>query len=89
MTKSNNWKDRLSSLNDKSRKYTVSYHKNCYIHFDVEASNKAEAIEKADATEEKFGTVVQSPYFVAAVQEHPWAMKSTDDEESERYLELS
>jgi hypothetical protein len=51
------------------KKYVVTYQKTKFLHIDVEAKSQTEAIEKADDTDEKFGTVVETPYFVVKVSE--------------------
>lgn len=47
-------------------KYSITYSKTKYLTYFVEAENLQEAIKKADDTEEKFGTIGETPYVLAA-----------------------
>lgn len=51
------------------KKYTVTYQKMKYLHYDVEAENEEEAIELANEEDEKFGMIIETPYFLASVRE--------------------
>lgn len=44
------------------RKYAVSFKKDKYISFHVEAESVEEAIEIANEIDEKFGRIIETPY---------------------------
>lgn len=49
--------------------YVVTFQKTKFLHYNVEADSIQEAIEIANDTDEKFGIVIEQPYFLVCARE--------------------
>ncbi len=51
------------------KKFRITFQKTKFLHYDINAETVQEAIEQANDIDEKFGAVVETPYFLAVASE--------------------